>query len=127
MNNITLTGRLTKDCEVNQIKENVNVMKFSMAVERDYTGKDGKKPVDFINCEYIGKDFTKLQQYVRKGKLILINGSLNIDQVGEKYFTKVKVNKLELLGGMEKSENKPEPQGLEPQGFEAIEDDDIPF
>ena len=46
MNKLIITGRLTKDAEVSTINEKTQVMKFTMAVERDYVGKDGKKPVD---------------------------------------------------------------------------------
>lgn len=122
INKLILTGRLTKDAEVSNINNQMQVMKYTLAVERDYTGKDGKKPVDFINCEQIGKDFSKLSKFVTKGKLILVEGSLNIDKVGEKYFTKAKINKLELLGGA----TNQEAPSAQPQ-FEIIEDDDTPF
>lgn len=121
MNKLILTGRLTKDAEVSKINDQMQVMKYSIAVERDYTGKDGKKPVDFINCEQIGKDFSKLSQFVKKGKLILVEGSLNIDKVGEKYFTKAKINKLEFLGGNTQEKDNSQQQ------FSAVEDDDMPF
>ena len=122
INKLILTGRLVKDAEVSNINNQMQVMKYTLAVERDYTGKDGKKPVDFINCEQIGKDFSKLSKFVTKGKLILCEGSLNIDKVGEKYFTKAKINKLELLGGA----TNQEAPSAQPQ-FEIIEDDDTPF
>lgn len=122
INKLIISGRLVKDAEVSNINNQMQVMKYTLAVERDYTGKDGKKPVDFINCEQIGKDFSKLSKFVTKGKLILCEGSLNIDKVGEKYFTKAKINKLELLGGA----TNQEAPSAQPQ-FEIIEDDDTPF
>lgn len=122
MNKLILVGRLCKDAEVSKINDQMQVMKYSIAVERDYTGKDGKKPVDFINCEQIGKDFSKLSQFVKKGKLILVEGSLNIDKVGEKYFTKAKVNKLEFLGG-----NTQDKDNSQQGQFSVVEDDDMPF
>ena len=121
INKLILSGRLVKDAEVSNINNQMQVMKYTLAVERDYAGKDGKKPVDFINCEQIGKDFSKLSKFLVKGKLILVEGSLNIDKVGEKYFTKAKVNKLELLGGFNQETPSVQPK------FEIIEDDDTPF
>ena len=122
MNKLVITGRLTKDAEVSTINDKTQVMKFTMAVERDYVGKDGKKPVDFINCEYMGKDFSKLSKFLTKGKLMLVESSLNIDKSGDKYFTKARVNKIEFLGGNNAPDNT---QGT----FQEVEadDDDMPF
>lgn len=122
MNKLIISGRAVKDAEVSKISDTMQVMKYTLAVERDYTGKDGKKPVDFIQCEQIGKDFSKLSKFVTKGKLLLVEGSLNIDKVGEKYFTKAKINKLEFIGG--NSQEKDNSQ----QSFQAVDDDeDTPF
>lgn len=121
MNKLILVGRLTKDAEVSKINENLQVMKYSLAVERDYKDKEGKKPVDFINCEQIGKDFSKLSAFLTKGKMILVEGSLNIDKANDKYFTKAKVNRIELLGGNEKSSQN------NAGGFEPVGDEDLPF
>lgn len=127
MNNIIITGRLTKDPEIRDVRDS-KAMKFSMAVERDYTDKDGKKPVDFIPVEYIRKDFSKLAPYVKKGKMVLVSGSLNIDEVEGKYYTKVKASKIELLGGKESSpEHNTHTEFSLENDFSSVEDDDIPF
>ncbi|EJA6711606.1 TPA: single-stranded DNA-binding protein, partial [Clostridioides difficile] len=46
-----------------------------------------------------------------------------------KSITKVNVNALELLSSKNDNNAKQEyvPPGLDPQGFQAIDDDDIPF
>lgn len=133
MNSVNLIGRVVKDAEVAVLNNanKTNVMKFTLAVERDYKDKEGKKPVDFINIELLGKDLSKLSSFVLKGKQVAVNGSLNIDKVENSYFTKVKANKIELLGSnsSEKTENKSvENKSNEAQGnFEAIDDEDVPF
>ena len=71
----------------------------------------------------------KLSQYVTKGKAILVEGELNIDNYekdGEKKsFTKVKVDRLEFLASNTNNENKANANTLE---FQEIDDnDDIPF
>ena len=115
MNIITLIGRLTKDAELVVLPNGTtNILKFALAVERDYKNKEGKKPVDFINCEYaMNADLSKLAQYIKKGNQISVNGSLNIDKVNDTYYTKVKVNKITLLANGKTSE--------------TVEDDDTPF
>lgn len=140
MNKILLTGRLTRDAELTYIPgTGTPKITFTIAVERSYQKDKNNKKVDFINCEQLGKYTENLCQYITKGKKIAVEGELNIDTYdkdGEKRnFTKVKVDRLEFLGGDNKqNENNSNfepsyepPQGLDPQGFQAIDDDDIPF
>ena len=96
MNKIILTGRTCKDAELGFIgATGTPKMTFTLAVERNYQKDKNNKKVDFINCEMLGQHTEKLCQYVTKGKSILVEGELNIDQYekdGEKRsFTKVKV------------------------------------
>lgn len=128
-NKIMLTGRLTKDAELSFIPNTgTPKLNYTLAVERNYQKDKNNKKVDFINCEAIGKHCENLAQYVTKGKLVLVEGELNIDQSekeGEKrYFTKVKVNKLEFLGGTNQ-DNKSNNTGN--SDFQPVDDDDIPF
>ena len=104
MNKVVLTGRLVRDAELSYIAStSTPKMSFSIAVERNYQKDKNNKKVDFINCEQLGKHVENLCQYVTKGKQILVEGELNIDNYekdGEKRsFTKVKVDRLEFLSG----------------------------
>ena len=101
MKKIILTGRLVKDAELGFIgTTGTPKMTFTLAVERNYQKDKNNKKVDFINCEMIGQHTEKLSTYVTKGKAILVEGELNIDNYekdGEKKsFTKVKVDRLEF-------------------------------
>ena len=132
MNKIILTGRLVRDAELSYIAStSTPKMSFSMAVERNYQKDKNNKKVDFINCEMIGKHTENLYQYVTKGKQILVEGELNIDNYekdGEKRsFTKVKVDRLEFLGGAT-TEKKINADTLEFTDFQEVDnDEDIPF
>ena len=139
-NKILLTGRLCRDAELAYIPgTGTPKLAFTIAVPRSYQKDKNNKKVDFINCEQIGKHTENLCQYLTKGKFILVEGELNIDNYdkdGEKRsFTKVKIDRVEFLVGDTKSNDynvgftpsfEP-PGGLDPQGFESIEDDDLPF
>ena len=125
MNKIILTGRTTKDAEIGYLPGvGVAKMTFTMAVDRNYQKDKNNKKVDFINCEIIGKHTENLCQYVTKGKAILIEGELNIEQYekdGEKRsYTKVKVDKLEFLSSSNNEQR-------EVNNFKEISNDDIPF
>ena len=107
-------------------------MNFSLAVERNYQKDKNNKKVDFINCEQLGKHVENLCQYVTKGKQILVEGELNIDNYekdGEKRsFTKVKVDRLEFLSGNSNAntENKQNNE-YKIEEFNDFDEDEIPF
>ena len=130
MNKVVLTGRLTKDTELGYIgATGTPKMTFTLAVERNYQKDKNNKKVDFINMEMIGQHTEKLSQYVTKGKAILVEGELNIDNYekdGERRsFTKVKVDRLEFLASNNNNENKTNANTLDFQ--EVGNDEDIPF
>ena len=130
MNKVVLTGRLTKDSELNYIgTTGTPKMSFSLAVERNYQKDKNNKKVDFINMEMIGQHTEKLAQYVTKGKAVLVEGELNIDNYekdGERRsFTKVKVDRLEFLAS-NNNENKNTTSDF--GNFQEVgNDEDIPF
>ena len=134
MNKIIISGRLVRDSELSYIASTATPkISFTLAVERNYQKDKNNKKVDFINCEQLGKHVENLCQYVTKGKQILVEGELNIDNYekdGEKRsFTKVKVDRLEFLGGGNaNTEKKTNTDTLEFTDFQEVNDDeDIPF
>ena len=130
-NKIFLTGRTTKNAELNYIgATGTPKMSFSLAVERNYQKDKNNKKVDFKNMEMIGQHTEKLSQYITKGKAILVEGELNIDNYekdGEKKsFTKVKVDRLEILASNSNNENKNTTSDF--GNFQEVgNDEDIPF
>jgi len=142
MNSVVLVGRLTKDPELRYISgTGTAVATFTMAINREYKKKDGTQETDFIPIEVIGKAAEFCANYITKGRLVAIQGNLRVDryqtQTGEnRTFTKVSARSVQALDYV-KNDNNPsnldensnfEPtQGLDPNGFQAIDDDDIPF
>ena len=127
MNKILLTGRLVKDAEMSFLPgTGMPKVTFTVATDRAYQKDKNNKKVDFIPAEMIGKHVEKLAQYLTKGKMIGIEGELNIDQYeknGEKKsFTKVKVDRLEFLGGGKQEDNDPTGKFKE-----VLMDEDLPF
>nr|DAQ51506.1 MAG TPA: Single strand binding protein [Caudoviricetes sp.] len=144
MNNVVLVGRLTKDPELRYIPgTGTAVASSSIAIDRDFTKKDGSKETDFIPFEIMGKPAEFVANYVPKGTLVAIQGSIRVDQYqtqsGEKRtFTKVSARNLQKLEGskgnnqgQQQQQNNDfgtfEPAGLDPQGFQAIDSYDVPF
>ncbi|HSQ34340.1 MAG TPA: single-stranded DNA-binding protein, partial [Peptostreptococcaceae bacterium] len=110
---------------------------------REFTNKEGQREADFINIEVWNKAAENCANYLSKGSLVGVQGAIRVDnyqnQAGEKRnATKIRANRVQFLDSKNKSDNsyranntnfEPsfEPSGLDPQGFQAIDDDDIPF
>ena len=92
MNQVTLIGNLTKDLEVKEFGGS-KVYNGTLAVARSYT----KDKTDFIPLSIWGTLGENVAKYNGKGSKLLVQGELTIDQVGEKYFTKVNVRQVEFL------------------------------
>lgn len=125
MNKVILIGRLVREAELSFLPgTGTPKVTFTLAVSRAYQKDKNNKKVDFIPCEQIGAHTEKLAQYLTKGKLITVEGELNIDQYEKdgqkKNFTKVKVDRLEFISGGSKEEA---PKAK----FEPVLDDDLPF
>ena len=140
VNNVVLIGRLTKDPELRYIPNSgTAVATFSIAIDRDYTKKDGSKDTDFIPIEVMGKAAEFCANYISKGRLVAIQGSIRVDryqtQSGEnRTFTKISARNVNALDYKNSQQNNSTPgpgfesaQGLDPNGFQTIDDDDIPF
>ena len=138
MNHVVLVGRLTRDPELRYIAGNgTPVANFTIAIDREFTTKEGKKETDFIDIQVWGKSAENCANYIGKGSLVGIQGSIRIEKYekdGERRtFTKVNANKVQFLESKkDKQENKNftpnfNPTGLNIDEFEAIHNDDIPF
>lgn len=138
MNNITIVGRLTKDPELRFIEQlQKNKATFTAAVDRQYKNKDGNKITDFIPVEAIGRVADFCGNYLSKGRLVSVQGELHTeswkDENGNwKNRAYINARLVNALDSMKNSDSNIQ-QGFEPQnaidpgGYGAIDDDDIPF
>lgn len=140
MNSVVLVGRLTKDPELRYISgTGTAVANFTIAINREYKKKDGTQETDFIPVQIMGKAAEFCANYITKGRLVAIQGSIRVDryetQTGEnRTFTKVSSRSIKPLDYVKNdnlnTDTSPsfEPtEGLDPNGFTAIDDEDIPF
>ena len=128
MNQIILIGRLTKDPELRYLPNTgTPVATFTLAVDRNYKDKEGNIQTDFIAVEVMGKVADFVANYITKGRLVAVNGSIRVDRYMKddenRTFTKVSAKSVQAL---DSSKNKPQNTEV-PQGFQAIDDDEIPF
>ena len=79
LNHITLMGRLTRDPELRRTGTGVAVASFSIAVDRDFGGRDGgEKKTDFIDCVAWRQTGEFISKYFTKGRMIVVEGRLEM-------------------------------------------------
>lgn len=146
MNNVVLIGRLARDPELRFVPGSGQaVANFTLAIDKGLTREkkqefeaQGKPTADFIRIVVWGKQAENCSQYLAKGKLVAIQGSIQTSSfkatTGEtKYTTEVLANRVEFLEWGEKKEtgvgNDSFSFGsINYEDFQAIEDDDdVPF
>ena len=132
MNNVVIVGRLTKDPELKYLTSGTAVATFTLAINRDYKNKDGSTPVDFIPVEIMGKPAEFVANYITKGRLVGVQGSIRVDRYetpdGEKRtFTKVAGRNIQTLESKSKAEQSEQAPQEAPAEFSAVDDDDVPF
>lgn len=79
-NKIILIGRLTKDPELRSTTSGRSVASFRLAVDRGMTNAQGEKETDFIDVVVWDKQAETVQRYCQKGKLVLVDGRLQMRQ-----------------------------------------------
>ncbi|MSR18522.1 MAG: single-stranded DNA-binding protein [Phycisphaerales bacterium] len=85
-NRVILMGNLTRDIELKQLASGQSVAKFGLAVNNKFKTKDGelKEEVTFVDCEAWGRQAEVMKQYLTKGRPVLIEGRLKLDQWEDK-------------------------------------------
>ena len=79
LNHITIMGRLTRDPELRRTGSGVAVASFSVAVDRDFGGRDGgERETDFIDCVAWRQTGEFVSKYFAKGRMAVVSGRLQI-------------------------------------------------
>jgi single-strand DNA-binding protein len=147
INNVVLTGRLTRDVDVRFTQSGTAVGSFSLAVERNFKNAQGERETDFINCVIWKKSAENLAKFTSKGSLIGVEGNIQTrnyeNQQGQRvYVTEVLVNNFSLLESKKDSgqqtnnyyqQKQSDPFAGKQSSFGindntlTVSDDDIPF
>ena len=137
MNKIILKGRMVSDPELRVTQSNISHVRFKVAVDK-YTGKDGEKAADFIDCDAWRGTADFISKYFSKGQEILIEGALHNNNYEKSDGTKVygyivTAERAEFCGAKGSNGSSSEtPNNSNPlgdlSGFEEIlSDGDVPF
>lgn len=141
INKVILVGRITKDPELVFTNGDIPLVRFTLAVNRNFNSSTGTKETDFILCVAWRRQAENLAKYISKGSLLGVEGSIRVnsydDESGQKKFiTQVSCDFVQFL------ESKKDNQKFENNDFSnnylmnkskeeissnIIEDDELPF
>ena len=151
INKAILFGNLTRDPELRALPSGMNVCNFSLATNRVYKDRDGKKQeqTDFHNVVVFGRQADTVNQYLKKGSSAYVEGRIQTrswdDKTSgeKKYRTEVVADRVQFgprtsgSGGGKRSDDQQAPDeevssgGSGGAGIEYPKDDinpdDIPF
>lgn len=85
-NKVILMGNLTRDPELRYTPKGTAIAKIGVAVNRVWTNEAGEKKeeVTFVDVDIFGRTAENVGQYMRKGRPILVEGRLKLDQWDDK-------------------------------------------
>src|SRR5438552_9721865 len=85
-NKVILMGNLARDPQLKYLPSQTAVAEFGLAMNRRWKDPQGqdREEVCFVDCAAFGKTGEMINQYFTKGKPILIEGRLKLDQWEDK-------------------------------------------
>jgi single-strand DNA-binding protein len=142
-NKVILMGNLTRDPELRYTPKGTAVAKLGLAVNRSWRNAEGQQQDEttFVDVDAFGKQAETLGQYMQKGRPILIEGRLKLDQWEDKNTGQnrsklgVILEKFSFVGGGSQNggttsppqATAPPPTSEVPPFDDGPSDDDVPF
>lgn len=141
INRVVLVGRITRDPELKATASGISVVTFSLAVNRNFSGQQGERQADFIQCVVWRNQAENLAKYIRKGALLGVEGRIQTrnyetDQ-GVRYITEVQCDSVQFLESKSSNTNQNDSFGssfkddaqneLYDTSMALASDDDLPF
>ena len=112
-NKVILIGNLTRDPDLRVTNAGLSICKLGLAVNRNYTTKEGdsKDETTYVDIDAFGKQAEILSKYMQKGKPLMIEGRLKLDQWESSDGQKrsklgVVLENFQFIGGREESSSQ---------------------
>lgn len=85
-NKVILMGNLTRDPEVRYTSNGTAIAKLGMAINRHWRNQDGQQQEEttFVDVDAFGRQAETIGQYLKKGRPIMVEGRLKLDQWEDK-------------------------------------------
>ena len=104
LNKVMLIGRVGNDPEIRATTSGTRVGKVSLATNRSWTNQSGEKveKTEWHNLTFFGRVVDIVEQYVKKGDQLYVEGRVEYSQSesdsGTKYWTSIVVSEMVMLG-----------------------------
>ena len=106
-NRVILAGNITRDPMLKQLPNGTSVCEFGIALNRKFKTANGeeREEVCFVDCSAFGKTSEVINQYMAKGKPIMLEGRLKYDSWedksggGKRSKLSVIVDQFQFIGG----------------------------
>ena len=135
MNAVVMIGRLVADPELRYTGSGKAVATMNIAVDRAFKGPDGQKQTDFFAVVAWGKIAENCANYLSKGRLVGIRGSIqnrsyDAQNGSKRYVTEIMADEVQFLERAQSA--APEAAAFsaktpEAAGYTELKDDDVPF
>lgn len=158
LNKVMLMGNLTRDPELRYTQNNTPIANLGLAVNRRWKNQAGEQQEEttFIDCDAWGRTAEVLNQYLKKGRPVYLEGRLKLDQWQDQQGNnrsklKVVVESFQFIDSGQREDGDARQQRQQSSGrsasrhvearslgsslvstsqsggYDAIEEDDIPF
>lgn len=103
LNKVIVIGRTVTDMELQYTSLGKEFLKTSIAIDRNYKNKEGKKETDFFRVVIWGKLAQICAQYLKKGRLICVEGKLQTShyrkdgEEKDRYITEIIADNVQFL------------------------------
>jgi len=139
MNKLTIIGNLTRDPELRTTSSGINVCTFTVAVNRRRSANSNQPEADFFRVSAWRQLGENCQRYLAKGRKVAVVGAVSVQTyVGNDGTTRasleVNADDVEFLSSRNEdagyapaAPSQPAPAAPAMNGFEEVDDEDLPF
>ncbi|BCR21557.1 single-stranded DNA-binding protein [Borrelia sp. HM] len=141
INSLVLSGRLTRDSELTYTETGMAILKFGLANNKRIKRNDEWLDyAQFFDCVIFSKRAESLSVFLKKGKQVVVSGSLKYESwqdknTGDKRSKcSVLVDNIQMFGSFVAAqdtnnglENHKKPDSFKELGFDNDFNEDIPF
>lgn len=132
MRQITISGNIGNDVQVNSTQSGNKVANFSVAVRQNRPDNNGEYGTDWFRCSVWGARASTVEKFYKKGSHVVVTGSLSINEYNGKTQLQIDVSDFDLpdnrntnnANSTKKNSNNPFNNGG--QSID-IGDDSLPF
>ena len=139
MNRLTIIGNLTRDPELRTTSTGVNVCTFTVAVNRRRSANSNQPEADFFRVSAWRQLGENCQRYLAKGRKVAVVGPVSVQSYtgndgNTRFSLEVQADDVEFLSPRNEDAgyapavpSQPAPAAPAMNGFEEVDDEDLPF